>query len=169
MKQPVSESTLRRPQEILDEAIRRYNNARLDKSGSYVLCGRPSCGTRLAQFMDFARHFARYELQARRLGNDVIAFLPGWAPTTRTCELWKVSSYARRRGERGLKPKLRRYPGLQWKFGIDDDPILTELKELPVAAICPSCGMTNAILPGLVHANFVLPVPAPIKNWVICR
>ena len=97
--------------------------ARLDKSGTYVLCGRVDCGSRLARVarfteVDRARAYGRY------VGTgiwtnliDHIHFLPGWAPEPTTAFpsegtdfIWEFSINARKRDRSGRAPALRRYP-----------------------------------------------------------
>ncbi len=107
--------------------------ARLNKEGNYLVCGRINCGARFAE-----------------VGEDLIRFLPGWAP--RRDKVWELSTHAknkiRRRMFEGreLRPKLRRYPkngGVRSGNDVMDD--LNPMVNLPVVVVCPTCGFLNSV------------------------
>ena len=138
--------------------------ARLDKMGRYVLCGRVNCGGRLAsvcRFSDEEIEIIREEARARDPSIpisviDHIAFPPGWAPSRG--HVWKLSSYARERTEWGVSPNSGgTRPGNDGM--IPNMVVSSAFDPLPVTAVCPTCVMANAILPEIISVNLALRIP----------
>jgi hypothetical protein len=141
--------------------------ARLDKTSCYVVCGRINCGARIAQVHrlqqeEIDKALADENGQASILRNAVdwnyIAFPAGWAPGRDG--VWSLSARAKQRLRQGQTPKLRRYPknhGVYTNNSVMD----LEFDGLPVAAVCPTCGFANTILPEVVLARRILLIVAP--------
>ena len=140
-------------------------DARLDKSGGHVLCGRINCGARLAEVFRYSEEdIKRIKEEAEEANLGVvmnvishIAFPAGWAPDSRTGGVWRLSTHARRLVRKGFKPRLRRYPK---NDGLTPNSVMdSAFDELPVTAICSTCGFANAILPEVVSVDLVLLLP----------
>ena len=140
-------------------------NARLDKSGGYILCGRIDCGARLAGVFRFSdEDIKRIKEEAEEANPGVvmnvishIAFPAGWAPDSRTGGVWRLSTHARGLVRKGFKPRLRRYPK---NDGLTPNSVMdSAFDQLPVTAIGSTCGFANAILPEVVSVDLVLLIP----------
>ena len=141
-------------------------DARLDKAGGHVLCGRINCGARLAEVFRFSEEdIKRIKEEARESNPDDginvishIEFPAGWAPDSRTGGVWRLSTHARGLVRKGFKPRLRRYPG---NNGLDSNSVMdSAFDQLPVTAICSTCGFANAVLPEVVSVDLVGLIPS---------
>jgi hypothetical protein len=141
--------------------------ARLDNTGHYIICGRINCGARIAQVHRFQQEeidnaLAEGNEQASTFRNAVdwnyIAFPAGWAPGRDG--VWRLSAHAKQRQKQGQTPKLRRYPKNHGMY-TNNDVMGMEFGGLPVAAVCPTCGFANAILPEVVLARRILLIVTP--------
>ena len=82
---------------------------------------------------------------------DHLAVPPGWAP--RRDGSWRLSNYARKRIEKGQRPKLRQAPE---NMGMRPNAVLySAFDPLPAKAVCPNCGRENIILTNVVSVGLV--------------
>ena len=129
--------------------------ARLNSSGTHVVCGMGDCGTRLA----VVDKTAPEDIEELRLNSpaDVIQFPPGWVPQG---GVWLFTKYAEHRSYSvyGRRVKSRRYPknnGLGYHAVMD-----SIFDNLPVHAKCPKCGFLNLLTNGELGNALVLRLPA---------
>ena len=123
-------------------------HARLNSSGTHVVCGTVDCGTRMA-----AVHVAdgtnyRY-----------LQFLPGWAP--RRDRVWVFSRHAKLRSRHGLSVKGRRDP-LDW-IPSHNSVMDSGFDPLPARAMCQECKLPNILTRRGLGAKVILWKPSPPK------
>jgi hypothetical protein len=144
----------------------KYLQARLDRNLVYVLCGRLTCGTRLARLHRFELDDESREAMRGQVLADIdnpyefniIAFLPGWAP--QKDRTWEKSRRAQQRESKGGTAVNRRYPERIAQIGINSVKN-SDLISLPAIARCPNrdCGWINVLLSENVHAEQLTLIP----------
>jgi len=99
-------------------------HARLNESGTYVVCGAIGCGGRIATVHENEEMNYRY-----------LQFLPGWAP--QLDGIWVFSRHAKLRNRHGLSVKGRRNP-LYWVL-VPNTVMDSAFDPLPARAKCSVC------------------------------
>ena len=132
-------------------------HARLNSTGTHVVCGMKDCGTRMA----YVGHPTAEEIlqseQTSTVALACIQFLPGWAPGHDG--IWAFSTYAKLRKHRGRSIKVRRYP-MNDGTGPLNDVMNSYYDRLPTRAKCAQCGFANTLTAEDLGVPRVVLVPA---------
>ena len=135
-------------------------HARLNRSGTYVVCGLQSCGTRIALVgHPTAEDIAEFKERGES-ALPCIQFLSGWAP--RRDNVWVFSRYAKLRKRWGRSVKTRRYP--KENGAVTGNDVMNSLYDaLPVRAKCSECGFVNVLTTTDLGIPRIIRVPAEHK------
>ena len=142
--------------------------ARVNKSGTHVICGMVDCSSRIATVGKQTTEEVAEAQVPGELNVPIIQFLAGWAQ--RQDKVWFFTDFARTRKFHDKSIRNRRYP---WEHGYAGENDIFDI--LPARAKCasPGCGMMNVLNVANIGVSRILRLPAkPDKSsakprWVL--